>query len=1148
MHRWLAVVALMAVGSVGVTWAQTTAPVSEPPAPSAEAPLVLTPDEITARLKEIEEAVGREPAAKAEVLELYRLAQSQLQAAANFAAKAASYEEAIVSAPAQIASLEAELQSVGEGPPVGSRRGRSDASLTQLEQQLAAQKAELATLRGKLDELESQLRTQQTRPAEARAQLAEAKQKRQELEPKLDGQLPADATPMLSEARRAAVQARLRARLAEINMLEAELLSHDVRVRMLTAQRHLVARQTAAVEARVKTLEDRVAARRRAEAERAKVEAERAKLEAIGKHPAKRELADRNAELARELEQVVAALEATAARRDALSKRVEEIQQYFQSAEQKLEIAGLSKALGQILRDQRRKLPELLPARGSQSKLEKTLSEVGLSQLRVAEERRELGDIDRAVARIMAESVAASTPAWQQPAIAAEIAKLLRDRQGLLDKLGATYASYLQTLGDVEFEQGQLRDNAERFATFLDKRLLWIPSTSHVGLGTVTDLRAALARSFVPQEWVESLRVALRRWEPRPALDLAAALLVAALLALRPRLRRTLRSLGESVRKPYKDRFDLTLGGLGLTVLLATPAPFALAYLGWRLGSGPQAVAWVDALSAALIAVALPLLLLDGLRVLCVRDGVAQAHFKWRATHVGPLRRHLAWLMALLLPAIFVTTLAEGQPESFRYSVGRLAFMVGLLAVAVFSWHVLHPSRGVAAEYMARNPKSWTARLRYIWYFAAVLLPLALAVLTGFGYHYTALQLFGRMTATLWLVVGAVIVRELVVRWVNVAQRRLALSEARKRRAALQEVRSAAQGAAEPHPAGEPEIPEIDLATMNEQTRHLLQTLIGWSVIVGLWLIWADVMPALGILDDVSLWEHTTMRDGQEVAEPFTLADFGLAVVAGLIIAVAARNLPGVLEIAVLRQLGIAPATRYAITTIAQYAIAAVGVVVVFSAIGVGWSDVQWLVAALSVGLGFGLQEIFGNFISGLIILFERPVRIGDTVTVGDLTGTVSRLRIRATTITDWDNKEIIVPNKTFITERLVNWTLTDSVTRVIVRVGVAYGSDTELAHRLMLEVARDNPHVLARPEPRVLFMGLGESALDFDVYVYVRELADRLPFIHEFHMAIERKLREHGIQIPFPQRDVHIRSGLADPWSGLWRASTRGAEGMAAE
>ncbi|MGR9092863.1 MAG: mechanosensitive ion channel domain-containing protein, partial [Gammaproteobacteria bacterium] len=186
---------------------------------------------------------------------------------------------------------------------------------------------------------------------------------------------------------------------------------------------------------------------------------------------------------------------------------------------------------------------------------------------------------------------------------------------------------------------------------------------------------------------------------------------------------------------------------------------------------------------------------------------------------------------------------------------------------------------------------------------------------------------------------------------------------------------------------------------------------------------------------------------------------------------------------------------------------------------------IQWLVAALSVGLGFGLQEIVANFVSGLVILFERPVRVGDTVTVGQLTGKVSQMRIRATTIIDWDRKEIVVPNKAFITEQVVNWTLSDPITRIVIQVGIAYGSDVNLAHRVMEETLRKLPLVLDEPEPRVYFVGFGDSSLDFKLYVYSRELEDRLPLTHAVHQEIFAALREHGIEIPFPQRDLHVRS-----------------------
>jgi potassium efflux system protein len=206
------------------------------------------------------------------------------------------------------------------------------------------------------------------------------------------------------------------------------------------------------------------------------------------------------------------------------------------------------------------------------------------------------------------------------------------------------------------------------------------------------------------------------------------------------------------------------------------------------------------------------------------------------------------------------------------------------------------------------------------------------------------------------------------------------------------------------------------------------------------------------------------------------------------------------------------------------------GLSVALNILGAQWSKLQWLVAALGVGLGFGLQEIVANFISGLLILFERPIRVGDTVTVGSHTGTVTRIRIRATVLTDWDRKEQIIPNKTFITEQLTNWTLSDSITRQIIQVGVAYGSDVGQVHQVLSQVVADSKRVIAEPPPAVFFVGFGDSSLNFEIRVFVQNMLDIMPLIHELHVAIEAELRRHGIEIPFPQRDIWIRSKGSGP------------------
>ena len=271
------------------------------------------------------------------------------------------------------------------------------------------------------------------------------------------------------------------------------------------------------------------------------------------------------------------------------------------------------------------------------------------------------------------------------------------------------------------------------------------------------------------------------------------------------------------------------------------------------------------------------------------------------------------------------------------------------------------------------------------------------------------------------------------------------------------------------------------------------------------------------------------MVDGVEKMVPITLASIIIAVIVVTTTIVAVRNLPGLLEIILLNHLPMDPGARYAYSTVLRYAITALGIFITLHTIGVRWEKLQWLVAALSVGIGFGLQEIVANFISGLIVLFERPFRIGDTVTVGEISGTVKRIQIRATTIEDWDRKELIVPNKDFITGTLLNWTLSDKIIRIKIPIGIAYGSDTDLAEKLMLKTAKNNPLVLKTPPPNAVFLGFGDNTLKFEVRVFIEKFDDYIPMLHQMNRTIDQEFRKNGITIAFPQRDLHLDKGPID-------------------
>jgi potassium efflux system protein len=455
--------------------------------------------------------------------------------------------------------------------------------------------------------------------------------------------------------------------------------------------------------------------------------------------------------------------------------------------------------------------------------------------------------------------------------------------------------------------------------------------------------------------------------------------------------------------------------------------------------------------------------------------------------------------------------------------------MMALLALV--SHAIAHPDRGVAAEHYKSNPDANISRLRWLWYTLGVGMPLMLAGLATVGYLYTAAVLSKLLVDTIWMAFGMIVVGMIVIRWLALARRKIEWQIALDKRAAqLSEKTADTDDESSPGSEGDlpaPEIRPLDLDLVDQQTRRILQSGLFLIAVLALWGIWSEELPAFNMLDSVALWSKTVIVDGIQTIAPVTVADLMLGLVIAAVTFIASSNLPGLMELTVLQRLELQPGSRYAINTVVRYIVVTIGVIAILNVIGWDWSQIQWLVAALSVGLGFGLQEIVANFVSGLVILFERPVRVGDTVTVGELTGTVSRIRIRATTITDWDRKEIIVPNKSFITEQVVNWTLSDPITRIVIPVGISYGSDVELAHKVMTETLHALPLVLDEPPPNVYFTGFGESSLDFRLHVYSRQLTDRMPLMHAVHQSILGALRKHGIEIPFPQRDLHLRSSF---------------------
>ena len=222
------------------------------------------------------------------------------------------------------------------------------------------------------------------------------------------------------------------------------------------------------------------------------------------------------------------------------------------------------------------------------------------------------------------------------------------------------------------------------------------------------------------------------------------------------------------------------------------------------------------------------------------------------------------------------------------------------------------------------------------------------------------------------------------------------------------------------------------------------------------------------------------------------------------------------------------PSLQFGLSRIIGYTLIAVGFYVAFQLVGVDLSSLAIIAASLGVGIGFGLQNIINNLVSGIIILAERPISIGDRIEVAGVAGRVTKIQLRSTTVVTNDNITMIVPNADFISHTVTNWSHGDPKVRIRVPVGVAYGSDLKLLQRLLLEAAAEHPKALRDPSPVVLFTEFGDNSLNFELGVWTQEMtAAPIHFTSEMNFIIEQKLRENDIEIPFPQRDLHVRSGL---------------------
>ena len=767
--------------------------------------------------------------------------------------------------------------------------------------------------------------------------------------------------------------------------------------------------------------------------------------------------------------------------------------------------------LSRIIQQQKQKLPTNLNIQG----LSKQIADLRVQIFDITQKRNELYDIDAYISKIEQDENKSFTPAEKT-----QLTNLLTERRKVGSDLIKSLNNQLNLAISLELTQQQITQISDQIQSKLDQQSFWVKSNNPINLDWFKKLPMSLKAQF---DGIGKKIGFPTNFDNLPYLLTYVFILFVIgglIFKFKESIKQRLAVINGEINTLRSDSQWHTPLALFYTALLSLSGTLwflaTCQLLGFFFVKNPQEF-WEWSLSMAgywwffsfVLAILRP-------------NGILVCHFGFTKESAASLqdvtKRIIVSVVLLLNTSIFSNVMDTGLANDV---LGEINTIVALLfCIVIIAPRFIRTEKSLSSTTTDKRDRTIFKIVRIL----LQLVPVILIALIALGYYYTALNLITHIINTYIAWVVWSLVRHTIYRGVTVASRRLAYRRLQEKRQQKQQDSSDASASDDVVVITEQE-EGLDLNEVRSQLLRFADLFIWTALFVIFYYVWSDLVTVVSYLRDITLWQQTSTTEAGVVTETISLFNLIVALIIVVITYILVRNIQGILEILLFSRVKLSQGTPYTITTLLTYILVAVGGAWAFSTLGMSWSKLQWLFAALSVGLGFGMQEIFANFVSGIILLFERPIRVGDTVTINDVTGTVAKIRIRAITMIDPDRKEVIVPNKSFVTGQVTNWALSNTVTRLVVSVGVAYGSDLDLVKRLLLQAAHEQPSVLKDPEPRALFLTFGASTLDHELRVYVGQVSERNDTLDALNRRVNQLFAENNIDIAFNQLDIFIKN-----------------------
>ncbi|MGI9427735.1 MAG: mechanosensitive ion channel domain-containing protein, partial [Bythopirellula sp.] len=930
--------------------------------------------EVEASLSEVENEAGIDEARKDTLQATFKQAAKLLKQAEGFASKSANYMADLATAPKKTLESRELLKSL----PTTEQAGEigNVGSYADTRKELDAQQATLQTLSDDLERVAGELLKTEGRPIEIGARLPEAQRELRVIRNRWE-KVDQNATSLTAKAERFLIQAEYTRLIDEIEMMRQEQVSQSVRDEELTSRRDLLTRQVENLHTTIDHLSVRLKEELASDVDRIRSLAE-VSSEDLPDDVAVQELAAEVQRLAEQFEAVVNHLKQVTPAMRQVKDQFDEVSSEYRDVRKELSLGSGDRELAQVLLELSRR------AQPSALTLQVPISVEG-SRLDLFSVKRMSRGQSSVEARFADHS-------------SAVVEQLVAARREILDRLRVESTNLTQALVNYQIQKQQYLDLCGEIQAYVSNTLFGftIRSCPSISFDTLTGIPAGLAWLFRAEHWAEMGKVL----SSRQGVMIAAAVLTAFLLLLRRRLIAALKATGLPIRRISTDRYSWTGKALFWTTLLATPLPLFVGITSWVLNDAPNPSDWMMGFTDGMYRASGVLVVVVLMIEICRPGGLGISHFRWSEKIATRASRMLKFSGVAYTPMILlVFSTSFGEASRYADSVGRAAFILAHAWVAFVLWQFLQSTDELSSQ--STDSTSRFLRLcigiRYPFLLGA---PMALITLACIGYLITAVDLSYGLVISAGIVAGGLVLLRTTTRWFEIRQRRLALAEAlEKRRARL---------AAATEEVSEDETDELlqldeeeelglDLDVAGDQTFAFLRLFFNLGILIVLYSYWSSVVPLAAALDAIPL----------PLVGGLSVLSMVKAVIVSIVTIVAVRNLPGLLEVSVLRKTKIEAGTRNAIYTLCQYGVVGLALIAISAILELDWSQLGWMAAALSVGLGFGLQEVVANFVCGLILLFERPISVGDVVTIDGTTGTVSNINMRATTITNWDRQDL---------------------------------------------------------------------------------------------------------------------------------------------